>query len=351
MPEIRLLHLVDTLSRINFGIWNTIPTNFGCLENIHQGIVGYDNPNHIENIEDLAVLNAPDFNKADVILTHGCWKQPTKTGYESKMKNLMWIAIPHGMLEPWSMHQKRLKKLLYFHLIEKPKLKKADALIAVSSSEKKNLEKIFPKQKVLHIPNAIIPAAKKNKPQRPIRFLFMARLHHKKGIIPLIKAWLASNLTGQQEYKLSIAGPDDGELDQIKNLLSGQKNSNIEILGAIYGKDKTKLLDESHFYMLPSFSEGFPSSLLEASSHGCVPIFTHGCNFPEAEKANIGVLIKNDQESIRQALNKTAEWAQEKIRTEGQRAKQFVDTNYNAEKISRMYQELLTEGFLDYRMD
>ena len=54
--------------------------------------------------------------------------------------NIPWVAVPHGMLEPWSLSQKRLKKWMYLHLVESPMLRRAHAIkgcFSTRSSEPK----------------------------------------------------------------------------------------------------------------------------------------------------------------------------------------------------------------------
>ena len=100
--------------------------------------------------------------QSSILVSHGNWGWATKTGYKMKRAGYKWIAVPHGMLEPWSLRQKWLKKKLYFHLSEYPKLKKADAIIAVGRPEFNNLKKYF--DKVYHIPNGIVPVETMNNP-------------------------------------------------------------------------------------------------------------------------------------------------------------------------------------------
>ncbi|WP_162419549.1 glycosyltransferase [Cyclobacterium roseum] len=343
LEKFHVVHLIDTLSKINFGIWNTIPKNFSCLGKIKQYILATENPNNLTNVGEIEVIVDNTFGPKCIFISHGCWKEPTITGFKRKKKGFYWLAIPHGMLEPWSMRQNKWKKLIYFNLFEKKRLNNADALIAVSSSEKRNLQSIFPNKEVIHIPNSVLSIKKIKKNEETITFLFMARLHHKKGVIPLVKAWKNSTLFNNCKYQLIIAGPDDGEQNELEKLLSiSYGDLNIKLLGAVYGDSKHELLYNSHFYILPSFSEGFPSSLLEGATYGCVPIYTEGCNFSEGSAADIGILIKNDETSILNCLNSLSNWSIEKICFKGNEAKIFVDKNYSSDIIGKKILDLLS---------
>jgi glycosyltransferase involved in cell wall biosynthesis len=125
----------------------------------------------------------------------------------------------------------------------------------------------------------------------------MARLHQKKGIVPLVKAW--TKVMKNAPAKLIIAGPDEGELSKFHHFLGG----NVVYLGPVYGDEKVKLLNEAHYYVLPSFSEGFPSSVLEAMSFGAIPLISKGCNFPEVFDQKLGYNIEPDEISIGKVLS------------------------------------------------
>src|SRR5690606_2109470 len=146
---------------------------------------------------------------------------------------------------------------------------------AVSRPEKANLEKQLGRGVTLVENGVTLPEDLPPKDDQETLFLFMARLHYKKGVAPLVRAWKRV-MDGAGEKTLVIAGPDEGELEKIRPLLTG----NVRYIGAVYGKEKEDWLKRSHYYFLPSFSEGFPTSVLEAMSYGLTPLITAGCNFP-----------------------------------------------------------------------
>ena len=245
------------------------------------------------------------------------------------------------MLEPWSMQQKRFKKWLYFSLLERRLLAKADVIRAVGTPEFNNLQKML-SAKVELIPNGIpsLDQPFSEKPASPRHFLFMARLHHKKGLLPMVRAWLNSSLANNSLYQLTIAGPDDGELTALKGLLTSSGVTNIQYVGAVYGAEKEVLLQRSHFYLLPSFSEGFPTSLLEAMQYGLIPLMTSGCNFPEALEAELAIAITPEEASILKGLNQAAELSSADLNNWGQKAAAFVNQHYNLSHIAELQYKL-----------
>ncbi len=92
-----------------------------------------------------------------------------------------------------------------------------------------------------------------------------ARFVPEKGLHDLIDAY---NLSGL-EYKLVIAGDADHE-DQYSSSLKAKalENSNIILTGYITGNELAELFSHALLYVIPSYHEGLPITLLEALSYG-----------------------------------------------------------------------------------
>ena len=91
------------------------------------------------------------------------------------------------------------------------------------------------------------------------------RLIREKGILQLIDSVNAL----QNKYKVALLVAGDGPLYED---LSKQQFSNIFLLGRLEQKDVMSLLKQSDFFCLPSDSEGFPTSVLEAIICKCYVI-------------------------------------------------------------------------------
>ena len=184
---------------------------------------------------------------------------------------------------------------------------------------------------LLHIINYNI----KLKNSKKINVLYMARLHHKKGIIPLVEAWLKSNLLNNERYELIIAGPDDGELANLEKTLPNKTTvTNIRYLGAVYGEAKTKLLEQSSFFVLPSHSEGFPTSVLEAMQYGLVPLISSGCNFPEVFEKKLALKTEPNSGEIKTVLNNLSNYTASDLSSWAANCQTFVFENYSLNKIA-----------------
>ena len=168
----------------------------------------------------------------------------------------------------------------------------------------------------------------------------MARLHHKKGVVPLVLAWQKSSLNNKPDFHLHIAGPDDGELQKVLALIG--KGGNITYHGAVYGSSKARLLQASEFYVLPTQSEGFPTSVVEALGNRLVAIMTDGCNFPEAMEKSFCLRTETSVDSILAALERASNIETTDLLNRGNEARDFINENYTIAKVAQMQNTLYT---------
>ena len=108
---------------------------------------------------------------------------------------------------------------------------------------------------------------KKNYTNRNI--LFLSRIEKAKGIYEVINA---IQLLKQQNIKLIIAGTGN-ELTNVKQYVQNNNIANIEFIGFVSGTEIVKVFNNSLIYILPSYSEGMPNSVLEAMVFG-LPVIT-----------------------------------------------------------------------------
>lgn len=102
-----------------------------------------------------------------------------------------------------------------------------------------------------------------------IKILFLARLLKEKGIFETVEAF--RNLTKKYDnIELTIAGDgkDFAELEEVV-----KDDANIKVVGHVEGQGKIDLFKENDIYCLPSYSEGLPTSVLEAMAFG-MPVIT-----------------------------------------------------------------------------
>ncbi len=273
----------------------------------------------------------------DLIVTHGCWYEPTRIGFALKKMGFRWVVAPQGMLDEWAMQQKWLQKRLYFTFFEKKALSQADILRGVSPIETARIKSFFPKKEVVFIPNGVKTdnlLSFERKPTDAMCFIFLGRLHHKKGILPLVEAWVQSNLNNDSRFSLQIIGPDEGEWVKMQRYV--EQSNNIFYHGAVFDAEKkADILRGGHFFILPSFSEGFPSSVIEAMFYGNIPVITKECNFPEVFDRNLGFEITQNVENIKDRLNKLSKLDVSQLHNRFVASSNLIKTEYSLDKIAQ----------------
>ncbi len=100
---------------------------------------------------------------------------------------------------------------------------------------------------------------------RPLRFVFLGFLSLRKGVPLLLEAWQKAGL---RDAELVLAG---GVRDEHRKLLP--QTGNVRYAGFVPRSNVPRFLAEHDVYVLPSYSEGFPISMLEALSAG-LPVIT-----------------------------------------------------------------------------
>ena len=105
--------------------------------------------------------------------------------------------------------------------------------------------------------------------REPIKILFLARLIKEKGIFELVEA-METLSTRVENIELIVAG-DGSDFKLLEQNID--EKSNIQLMGDVQGEEKIELFKQSHIYVLPSYTEGLPISVLEAMLFG-LPIIT-----------------------------------------------------------------------------
>ena len=157
---------------------------------------------------------------------------------------------------------------------------KADITMVLSSRFKEDLVKFgWPPGSIkitttMYVADEILPA--KDRSNMDPRFLFLGRLSHLKGIGELIDA--AKILADKNlDFEFLMVGHGDRK-GVVENYKSRIKEYNIEnrfhFTGRLEGRKKYQAFADSDIYVFPSWTEGCPTSVLEALGAGLFVIST-----------------------------------------------------------------------------
>lgn len=151
---------------------------------------------------------------------------------------------------------------------------------------------------VLH--NAVFIPEKINYNNNSKNITLLGRLNERKGTYDLIDVVekMKSELN-KNEYRFILAG--DGDLEKLKRMINDKGIEDmVEVLGWIDINKRDKILKDTLIYVLPSYNEGMPMSVLEAMSYGIPTISTNVGGIPKIIDDDInGLLIEpGDKEAL-----------------------------------------------------
>lgn len=190
------------------------------------------------------------------------------------------------------------------------------------------------------IPNGIDPVPEEtyvppNWARRPT-LLFLGRLHSKKGLSELIDAWTKAH-PSLPDWQLAIAGWDDGP-NQFRQQ-AAQSNAPITFLGPLYGSEKSSALAHCSAFVLPSFSEGLPITVLEAWSHGKPVLMTEACNLDDAFRAGAAIKVTTDSDALAKALIETLRDLPH-LNSIGEAGRRLAEAKYTWDAIAHRFRAL-----------
>jgi len=276
--------------------------------------------------------------------------------YYAKKYNVPYVLQAHGSLAR-VMSKQRLKKI--FDLIWGYRLlQDAAKLIALTPMEAEQYQSFgASKAKIETVPNGIDLAEFLKLPQRG-RFrrkyglapdqkmvLYLARLHKIKGPDLLVRAF-TSIVSQIKDAKLVIVGPDEGYLPTLKKLVTELDiESNILIVGPLYGKEKLEAYVDADVYVLPSVYETFPIAALEASACGTPIILTERCGIAGIIDGQAGLVVAYDKDKLSNAILRML--SNEEMRQKfAERGKSLVREKFNwlkiAEQVESLYASCVT---------
>ncbi|NEU09995.1 glycosyltransferase family 4 protein [Flavihumibacter sp. R14] len=182
----------------------------------------------------------------------------------------------------------------------------SDAIITVSHPVKDYVSSQFSIANIHVINNVIAKAFAKRNEIRPsiISLLFLGLVGNNKGIFDLLEVLGDHREYFKSKIRLIIGG--NGELDRlISTIKENGLEEIVEFKGWVSGQSKQKLLLEADIFILPSYSEGMPISILEAMSYGMPIIATQVGGIPQIVKHDLnGRLVRpGDLMALYQAIN------------------------------------------------
>lgn len=305
----------------------------------------------------------------DVVSVHGIWQYHNYAVYKA-IRNLKKqnkqvpkvVIMPHGMLDPYFQQSssrlfKSWRNELVWRMTEARAINAADALLFTCEEEMelaKHTFKGYHPQKEINVeygiqfPEPYFPAMKEafyltcpNLGEHPY-WLFLSRIHPKKGIDVLIKAYLQLALKYPHLPHLVIAGAtDDKYAKQMIQLANN--HSQIHFSGMLKGDAKWGAFYHCDAFVLPSHQENFGIAVAEAMACKKTVVITKYINIWQEINQGGGCVLfnNNDLNSVYTTLENLSKMSQSQLELIGNNAYEIFMEHFYIEKTAKRFAQAL----------
>lgn len=176
---------------------------------------------------------------------------------------------------------------------------------------------------------------------QPLRIGYLGRIEPNKGMTELLIACQRLKKEGFP-FKLVIAGKEQTEGEYLPQFDQWLGDS-FEYVGLVSGQTKCDFLRSLDAFVLPTYFEGLPMSLLESMSYGKVPIVTPVGSIPQVVRdGENGIFVKDhDVDSIVVAIKRLSD-DRALLRKLGEKARKTIFSQFSPNK----YIEKLNDIYL-----
>ncbi|MEP1143703.1 MAG: glycosyltransferase [Henriciella sp.] len=289
--------------------------------------------------------------KTDIIHNHGLWLAPnTYAGLISKTTNAPLFISPRGMLSKVSLNFSKFKKELAWRYWQKRALSSIACVHATSEMEADEVRDFGITAPVVVIPNGVdlidlrVFPRNEYSNSRKRRFTYLGRIHPKKGLVRLLRAWALIQDAGLPDIELQICGPDENNhVSELRAFVRSNRLQNVVFLDAKYGDAKWRLLRDSDVFVLPTKNENFGIVVAEAMSAGIPSIVTKGAPWQELNSLNLGWWVDQTDQAISEAILAASRTPIAELESMGKKCRVHAAKNYSwhsvCEKMRDAYNE------------
>lgn len=227
-------------------------------------------------------------------------------------------------------------------------LEHVHSVIVLSQSWYDFVKEIAPGARVRIIANYVVvpPISECHQAHEGVRVIFLGVLGERKGVFDLLAA--VSKISPLLPTMEILVG-GNGEVDRARETVSRYGlESKVKILGWVSGDDKKALLASGDIFVLPSYNEGLPVSILEAMSWQLPVISTNVGGIPQLVRDGVdGILINpGDLTALSQALLRLGQDSAYR-ESLGRSARERVESSFSKEIVIPRIEEIYKEFYCD----
>lgn len=210
-----------------------------------------------------------------------------------------YVVQPHGMIDA---SENPLAKPLDA-VATRALLRDARAVLTLTDREIVDITGIEPAARTAPISNGIRVGELVPYDNRDDVVLFLARLHPRKRPLAFVEMARALKET-LPTTRFVLAGPDEGEGPAVRTAIADAgMGDRLEWIGAVSPDQTEALLASARAYVLPSFGEVFPMTILESLRVGTPVITTDSLGIaPDCERFGAALITDGSSASMAAAL-------------------------------------------------
>jgi len=318
----------------------------------------------------------------DVVVINGLWIYSSYAGWkvlralrtqnlkhkQVKTKIPKLFIMPHGMLDPYFQRDSRrrlkaIRNFFYWMFIEKRVVNDADGILFTCQMELLLARETFlcykPKSEI-NVGYGIIspPAFSTDQYQAFFKncpglnshkyFLFISRIHQKKGVDLLIKSYAAVAKQGRKNLpKLVIAGPglDTSFGEKMVNLAASfpEIKDFVFFPGMLTGDAKWGAFYGCEAFVLPSYQENFGIAVVEAMACQKPVLISNQINiWIEIKEGRAGIVASDSLQGTISMFNDWLSLSDEEQSNMGKRALDVFEKKFNVEYSSSTFLNALS---------
>ncbi len=285
----------------------------------------------------------------DVLHVLSTWMYPSVAALAWRQRTARPVIVSgNGSFDAWALENSAWKKRIAGALYERPHLNRAACVQALSKAELHHLRNYGLKNPICVVPNGAnldinnaAPAppswSTQRVPDGAHILLYLGRLHPKKNILALIKAWarVQHGARARNDWWLVIAGWNQlGHEAILKQAVASLAAPRVVFIGPQFGADKAACLARASAFVLPSLSEGLPMAVLEAWAARLPVLMTPECNIPAGVMNGAAIECEGSVEGIAAGLARLLSASDEELQRMGEAGRALVAARFTWDQVA-----------------
>lgn len=280
-----------------------------------------------------------DAAEGAVLHAHGLWLMPNvypARALRRAGKPAVLVHSPRGMLAQAALEISSWKKRPFWWLFQRKALAAADCLHATAESELEEIRLAGLRNPVAVVPNGVdIPTDPiRPGPMRGQTVLSLGRIHPKKGLTDLVRAW-ARIEASRPGWRLRIVGPSErGHDAELRSLIGRLGLKSVSVEGPLYGAERQDAYREAAIFVLASRNENFGMTVAEALAAGTPVISTKGAPWGGLIDERCGWWVDHGPESLASALLSAIATPDGERSAMGARGRAWMERDYSWDAVA-----------------